>query len=75
MICNHFFMKRYLIVLLTLILISGCTSNDVIKVEESTNGTNIKEISVNACDLSGKLLKQKGRNPFFLIYGRFNDIL
>lgn len=47
-------MKRYLTIVLTLLLVSGCASNDVVKVEESTNDSDIKEISVNACDLSGK---------------------
>ena len=37
-----------------LLLVSGCVSNDVVKVEQSTNDTNIKEISVNVCDLGGK---------------------
>ena len=47
-------MKRYFLLLLTLILVSGCASNDVVNVEQATNDTNIKEISVGSCDLSGK---------------------
>lgn len=46
--------KSIIFLVLTLLFVSGCASNDVVKVEEAINDTNIKEISVGACDLSGK---------------------
>ena len=50
-----------------LLLVSGCSSNDVVNVEQTTNDTNIKEISVNACDLSGK------RQPNVKVNIGYND--